>query len=118
MGRVVGFEMSSQNPELAIEFYRSVFGWKAGSENYEYWPIETGRAEPGINGGIDRGPVDFPHGTRVLIEVEDLDETIANAVEKGARIVREKMEFDDFYLAYLIDPTGIGIGIQQKKSRT
>lgn len=25
-------------------------------------------------------------------------------------IVRDKMKFDDFYLAYLIDPVGLGFG--------
>ncbi len=34
----------------------------------------------------------------------------------GATILREKMEFDDFYLAYLVDPTGIGIGLIQHKN--
>ncbi|EON74137.1 hypothetical protein H131_01608 [Lysinibacillus sphaericus OT4b.31] len=33
----------------------------------------------------------------------------------GAIIVRDKMELDDFYLAYLVDPTGLGLGLIQKK---
>lgn len=35
--------------------------------------------------------------------------------ENGAMVVRDKMEVDDFYLAYLVDPTGIGFGLIQKK---
>ncbi|SEV96993.1 hypothetical protein SAMN05192557_1064 [Aliicoccus persicus] len=30
-------------------------------------------------------------------------------------VIRDKMEFDEFFLAYLVDPTGIGIGLIQKK---
>ncbi|MDQ0175450.1 putative enzyme related to lactoylglutathione lyase [Bacillus chungangensis] len=30
-------------------------------------------------------------------------------------VVRDKMEFDEFYLAYLVDPTGNGIGLVQYK---
>ena len=44
-----------------------------------------------------------------------MDEAIANAKNSGAMIVREKMEFDDFYLAYLVDPVGIGFGLIQRK---
>ena len=48
---------------------------------------------------------DFPHGTRIQIEVEAIDEVIAQAKHNGATILRDKMAFDDFYLAYLVDPT-------------
>jgi len=68
-----------------------------------------------MNGGISKGSSDYPHGTRIQIEVQSIDDTLAEAKKHGAVIVREKMEFDDFFLAYLADPTGIGIGIIQKK---
>lgn len=35
--------------------------------------------------------------------------------EIAAMVVREKMEFDEFYLAYLVDPTGVGFEFIQKK---
>ncbi len=37
------------------------------------------------------------------------------AKENGATILRDKMEFDNFYLAYLVDPTGIGVRLIQYK---
>jgi len=37
------------------------------------------------------------------------------AVDKGAMLVREKMEFDEFFLAYLVDPTGLGFGLIERK---
>ncbi|MGN7386004.1 hypothetical protein [Sporosarcina sp. SAFN-015] len=40
---------------------------------------------------------------------------IFEAKENGAMVVRDKMELDDFYLAYLVDPPGIGFGLIQKK---
>ncbi|WP_354005827.1 hypothetical protein [Fictibacillus terranigra] len=64
-----------------------------------------------IDGGIAKGPHDFPHGTRIQIEVESIDEAISKAKENGAIIVREKMEFEEFYLAYLVDPARIGFGL-------
>lgn len=116
MGRVIGFEMSSQEPNKAVKFYSEIFGWSTDEPNWDYWPVTTGSAEQeGINGGIGKGPHDFPHGTRIQIEVEEIDDTIRRAVDSGAMIVRGKMEFDDFYLAYLVDPVGNGIGLIQKK---
>lgn len=116
MGRVVLFEMNSQDPERAASFYSSVFGWKIAEPNWGYHPVTTGNDDKsGINGGISKGPSDFPHGIRIQIEVDNIDEALTKSVESGAQIVRGKMEFDDFYLAYLVDPVGNGIGLIQNK---
>lgn len=116
MARVVLFEMSSQDPERAASFYSSVFGWEVGNPNWGYHPVATGSEEKsGINGGIALGSSDFPHGTRIQIEVDNIDEAINRSKESGAQVVREKMEFDNFYLAYLVDPVGIGFGLIQNK---
>lgn len=116
MGRVVLFEINSQDPEKANKFYSSLFGWKIGDENWGYYPVTTGPDDKaGIDGGISLGPEDYPHGTRIQIEVDDIAQTIAQVKELGARIVRNKMEFDDFWLAYLVDPTGIGFGLIEYK---
>lgn len=116
MARVVSFELSSQDPKKAVEFYSDVFNWKIETSQYNYWPVTTGDNNlTGINGGISLGPIDYPHGTRIQIEVESIDDTIEKALESGAELVRGKMEFDQFYLAYLEDPTGLGFGLIQKK---
>ena len=57
MPRPVHFEIPADNPERAIEFYSSIFGWKFNkwAGPMEYWLITTGEpAEPGINGGLMR----------------------------------------------------------------
>ncbi len=120
MGKIVGFEMSSQQPEKAIKFYSKVFGWEFSEPNWDYWGVSTdkGITDTGINGGISKGPSDYPHGTRIQIEVDSIDVTISKAKENGALVVREKMEFSDFFLAYLVDPTGIGFGLIQKNSNS
>lgn len=116
MGRVIGFELNSQEPEKAAEFYSKVFGWEIAEPKWDYWAVTTGKnVKPGIDGGIGRGPTDYPYGTRIQIEVDSIDEAISNAKNNGAMIVRDKMEFDDFYLAYLVDPVGLGFGLIQKK---
>ncbi|ASN04783.1 VOC family protein [Virgibacillus necropolis] len=117
MGRVIGFELSSQEPEKAAKFYAKVFGWEVSEPNWDFWGVKTGKEEKlGINGGIGKGPQDYPNGTRIQLEIDSIDETISEAINNGALVVRDKMEFDDFYLAYLVDPTGIGFGLVQKKN--
>lgn len=117
MGKVVGFEMNSQDPEKAIQFYRDVFGWEVSGPSWDYWEVTAGKSGDslGLNGGISKGPHDFPHGTRLQIEVGSIDDTIAKALENGAMVVRGKMAFDSFYMAYLVDSTGIGFGLIEKK---
>lgn len=116
MGKVIGFELNSQEPEKAAAFYSKVFGWEVAAPNWDYWAVMTGNEDKaGINGGIGKGPSDFPHGTRIQIEVDAIDEVIEQAKNNGASILRDKMEFDNFFLAYLVDPTGIGIGLIQYK---
>jgi len=117
MSRVVGFELNSQAPEKAIHFYSEVFGWEFEEPNWGYWPIKTNPVDQVvvISGGIAEGPADYPHGIRIQIEVSSVDEVITKAKKLGAKVVREKMEFDDFYLAYLVDPVGLGLGIIERK---
>ncbi|MCH1625812.1 VOC family protein [Ferdinandcohnia quinoae] len=116
MARVIGFELNSQEPEKVLEFYSKVFGWKIAEPNWDYWKVVTGEeGKAGIDGGIAKGPHDYPFGTRIQIEVDSIDEAISLAKANGAMIVRDKMEFEDFYLAYLVDPVGLGIGLVQKK---
>ena len=114
MAREVGFEISSQDPEKAVKFYSTVFSWEFEEPNWGFWPVKhTGAFE--LQGGISKGPHDFPHGTRIQIEVDSIDATIVKAVDNGAMLVREKMEFDEFFLAYLVDPTGVGFGLIERK---
>ncbi|MGI8314159.1 VOC family protein [Halobacillus mangrovi] len=114
MGRVVGFELNSQEPERAVVFYSEVFGWEISEPRWGYRPVSFGK-EQDLSGGISKGPQDYPHGTRIQIEVDSIEDTIEKAKKQGAMVVREPMDFDEFFLAYLVDPTGNGIGLIQQK---
>ena len=51
--RVTHFEIPSDNPEKAAQFYTAAFGWqiqKWGGPQ-EYWLVHTGDGQPGIDGG-------------------------------------------------------------------
>ncbi len=116
VGKVVGFELNSQDPKKATSFYSMVFGWEISEPQWDYQTVTTNKdTEAGVNGGIAKGPHDFPHGIRLQIEVDSIEHSIAKATENGAMVVREKMEFEEFYLAYIVDPVGLGLGLIERK---
>jgi hypothetical protein len=56
MARIVHFEITADDPERAIRFYRQALGWKIepmGDASVGYWLVTTGAdGEMGINGAI------------------------------------------------------------------
>lgn len=116
VGKVVGFELNSQDPKKVTSFYSTVFGWEISEPYWDYQTVtKTKDEETGILGGITKGPHDYPHGIRLQLEVDSIEEAIAKATANGALVVREKMEFDEFYLAYIVDPVGLGLGLIERK---
>jgi predicted enzyme related to lactoylglutathione lyase len=116
MPRPVHFEIPSDNPQRAIDFYSTVFGWKftkwAGP--MDYWLITTGTApEPGIDGGLmqRRDPNQPCVNT---ITVTNLDESIAAVQANGGGIALGKMPVPGVgWLAYCKDTDGHIFGMMQ-----
>ena len=55
MPRPVHFEIPAENPQRAMQFYETLFGWKFQKWDgpMDYWIITTGQpGEPGIDGGL------------------------------------------------------------------
>ena len=55
MPRPIHFDLTVDNPERAMKFYKDIFGWKFEKWDgpMEYWMVTTGdEKEPGINGGL------------------------------------------------------------------
>lgn len=92
MSRVVHFDLSADDLQRAIEFYRNVFGWKIDRWDGpgEYWLMTTGDAEhPGITGGVARrlAPGD---STAIVYDVVSADEAAARVVACGGSIREPK----------------------------
>ena len=121
MPRVVHFEIHAEQPERAVCFYSSLFGWefKKWDGPMPYWLIVTGpEGEPGINGGLvpRRGVID---GTAVIAYVctvgtKTLDEHVKKAVATGGSIALPKMPIPGMgWLAYCKDTEGNIFGLMQ-----
>jgi uncharacterized protein len=121
MSRVVHFEIHAEDPDRAIKFYQSLFGWEftkwAGP--MDYWLIKTGPdTSPGINGGMvrRRGVID---GTAVIayvctIDVKSVDDLLAAIQAKGGSIALSKMPVPGVgWLAYGKDTEGNIFGFMQ-----
>src|SRR5688500_10458823 len=96
MPRPVHFEIPTDNPERASEFYSNVFGWKinkwdGSQDGQEYWLCDTGdEGEPGIHGGIMRRSEQFPVGVNT-IGVDSVDNFTEKITSGGGSVVAPKM---------------------------
>jgi predicted enzyme related to lactoylglutathione lyase len=118
MPRVVHFEIHADDPEQAIRFYNSVFGWRfTPFENFEYWLIATGESgQPGIDGGLVRRkqPID---GASVIafvctVAVDDLDRYLMRVVTSGGQVVVPKSPVPGVgWLAHCKDTEGNVFGM-------
>ena len=113
MPRVVHFEINADNPERAVKFYATVFGWKIDKwpDGPAYWLATTGaEGEMGINGAIKTR--DGKQTTVNTIGVESVEEA-SKAIEKaGGKITQPKMPIPGVgYFAYCLDTEGNAFGI-------
>ncbi len=114
--RVVHFEIPSDQPDLLIDFYSNVFGWRFERfRNQEYWNINTGdEMLPGINGAIMR-PVEKNQPSINTIAVDDIEDMMQKIVKAGGRIVKPKMLIPSVgSLAFFADPDGNCHGILEQ----
>lgn len=121
MPRVVHFEIHADDPERAMRFYSSVFGWEftAMGEPFEYWLVKTGESDqPGIDGGLIRrkGGLD---GTGLIafvctVAVNDLDRYLMRVTTSGGQVTVAKMAIPGVgWLAYSKDTEGNVFGMLQ-----
>lgn len=123
MPRVIHFEIHAENPERAIQFYQSLFGWQITKWDspVDYWLITTGPADqPGINGGLlprrGPGPVEMQAVSSYVctVDVPSVDEALKTITARGGSIALPKMPVPGVgWLAYGKDTEGNIFGVMQ-----
>jgi predicted enzyme related to lactoylglutathione lyase len=123
MPRVIHFEIHAEDPERAVAFYATVFGWTftrwAGP--VDYWLITTGPdGQPGINGGLlrRRGPAPVEgqpvNAYPCTVDVPSADEWLGRVTAAGGAVALPKMPIPGVgWLAYAKDTEGNIFGIMQ-----
>ncbi|QNN54342.1 VOC family protein [Nocardioides mesophilus] len=122
-GRVVHFEIPFDDGDRARSFYAEAFGWElSAAPEVDYTIASTGPSgssagpptEPGyINGGLSsRGP--GLTGPTVVIDVEDIDATLAVVERLGGSTVLGRTPVGAMgFSAYFTDSEGNVIGLWQ-----
>jgi uncharacterized protein len=114
---VVHFEILGTDGSPLIEFYRDVFGWPLQNNPLPGWPsYAIMQPDEGIGGAV--GSADAaPNGAVVVyVEVDDLDQTLHRAVERGASVALPVTSVGGTSLsvAWLRDPQGNLIGLVRR----
>ncbi len=116
--RPIHFEIQANEPERAKKFYESVLGWKIDKYvpkdptafSMEYWMLDTGKSNPGINGGMYVRPKESEKQHNyfdMTIQVPDIDKAVADVKANGGQITQEKMEMTGLgWFATALDPEG------------
>ena len=124
MGKVVHFEIPTDDLERAKTFYGSIFGWQLQTmqmgEGGDYTIAMTGPVdektqrptEPGsINGGIMRRAGSIPAPV-ITIEVEAIDDSLKQIEAGGGNVVQARTEIPDMgAFAYFTDSEGNVMGL-------
>lgn len=120
-GRVVHFEIPFDDGDRARAFYRDIFDWElmempemsytlvTTGPSGEQGPSETGF----VNGGMLRreGPNEGPI---VVIDVDDIDATLAKIEAQGGQTLLGKQQVGDMgWAAYFKDVEGNSMGLWQ-----
>ena len=113
------FEIQADNPQRAIKFYSTTFGWKFSEIPglpIQYWTIETG----GSRGGLLARPAKTPPpqcGTNAFVcslEVDDFDGTAKMIEQLGGIVALPKFAVPKTcWQGYFVDPEGNTFGIFQ-----
>ncbi len=120
-GRIVHFELPFDDGGRAKEFYSGVFGWDLQSmPGMDYLMVATGPtgdqgpSESGfINGGMGPRTGRFAAPT-VVVDVQDIDATLAQVESAGGSVVEPKGPVGDMgWTAYFADSEGNVVGLWQ-----
>lgn len=109
------FELAVENVERAAEFYKQAFGWNVHKWEgpMEYYTIQTGEGEPGIDGGLYQAQDGVARTINTLM-VEDLDAVVEKINAAGGKILQEKMPIPGVgYFALFMDTEGIMMSLMQ-----
>lgn len=117
---VVHFEINSLDLEKAQRFYGGLFDWKLEPQQFPYAFAKTRTDDGvGIDGGLaGPGPEDAVTGVTVYVQTDDIDATLAKAVELGGTVFMPVTTIPGTVtFALFKDPDGNIVGLAASRTR-
>jgi len=107
------FELIAKDTKKLRNFYTKLFGWRP--EDYpgmDYAMLHTD-AKSGIHGGLGSEETGLPTGMTVYVQVEDVEEFLAQVKKLGAtKVLQEPYDIPNVgRFAVFTDPEGNRIGL-------
>ena len=117
-GDITHIDIPVADTERAKRFYSTLFGWQInevpGFEGYPMW-----QAPNQISGGGLAPRSDGFTQPRSYVEVDSIEQTLAQAVEHGARVVMDRQPISETsWWAVFEDPDGNTIGLYEGTTDT
>ncbi len=118
MPTIVHFDIASDDPGRAKEFYESLFGWKMmGPPGMpDFYLVETKDLDgkPGVGGGLGKRGEPSQRIT-VYVGVDSIDKYVKQVTALGGRVVLPKTLVPGWgYLANCVDTEGNAFGLWQE----
>jgi len=114
-GAMAWHQVNTRDPEKALEFYRSVFGWeedKVDTGGADYWELSAdGSSVGGLFRMGDDFPDDVPAHWIVYFAVEDCDAATQKAEEAGATVRAQPFDNEAGRFSVLQDPHGAAFAL-------
>ena len=92
MPRISYLDISADEPDRAVNFYRNVFDWQLNKWDgpSEFWEIKTGESdEPGIDGGLSKRER-IGEWITPFINIKSIDQYISKIESNGGKIIQPK----------------------------
>ncbi|NLT35424.1 MAG: VOC family protein [Gaiellales bacterium] len=115
---IVHWDLIVSDAKKAKAFYGALFDWRFDESTFPgYTVIDVG--EEGRGGGMMQRPADAPGcSLNTYFGVDDIDGTLAKAVERGATVLVAKTEITGIgYWAMFLDPDGIPMSLFEPVSQ-
>lgn len=112
-GDITHIDIPVDDMDRATSFYGTVFGWQIaempGYEGYPMW-----QAPNQISGGGFSARSEGFQTMRSYVEVDSIDEVVANASNAGGSVVQEKTPISDTsWFAVIADTEGNHLGLYE-----